>query len=123
MNTKLTFTTFTVAAIGLALATSAPAHAANSLFDQCHNDGSRHVLEKCCSSWIRQKGKPWWFGDTGNCHDAVACTKKSAVLGSLTAVKPKCKLVMAFTGGGGGGGGGNTPTPPAVVGVVVLAHP
>ncbi len=103
MNNKLTLTALAIAAIGIGLATSAPARASGNLLDKCQNYGSRYGAEKCCSSWIRQQGKPWWFGDTGTCHNVVACAKKASTVGAtLSVVKPKCHIVMPIASGDGG---------------------
>ena len=106
MNNKLALTTFAIAATGLALATSAPTRASNSLLDRCQNEGSRYVVEKCCSAWFKQKGKPLWFGDSGSCQNVVACAKQSNYPSiAAVAVIPKCKIDMPFPTGGGGGNG------------------
>ena len=112
MNNKLTLTALAIAAIGIGLATSAPARASGNLLDKCQNYGSRHATEKCCSSFIRLQGRPWWFGDTGTCHNVVACAKQANNLSAtLSVVKPKCHIVMPMASGDGGSRESKSPQP------------
>ena len=122
MNNNLTLTALAIAAIGIGLATSAPARASGSLLDKCQNYGSRQGTEKCCSSFIRQQGKPWWFGDTGTCHNVVACAKQSNNQGAtLSFVKTRCRIVMPIASDNGGSRESKS-TPPSVEGKVNLAR-
>ena len=102
MNNKLTLTALAIAALGIGLATSAPARAASGLLDQCHFNNSRQVLERCCDTWIRQKGKPMWFNSESSCHSVVACSARGqwSVI-SAVAYVPKCRIeIPPFDGGG-----------------------
>ena len=100
MNNKLTLTALTVAAIGIGLATSAPARAASGLLDQCHFNNSRQVLEKCCNTWVRQRGKPMWFDTGSSCSSVVACSRRGQWAGiSAVAYAPKCRIEIPFDGG------------------------
>ena len=119
MNTKLTFTTLAIAAVGFALATSAPARASNGLLERCHSESSRHLVEKCCVAWIKQKGTPLWFGEGATCQNVVACAAQSSKLSiTAVAVKPKCKIVMPIAADGGRSKP-SEPTPPPPTGNVV----
>ena len=123
MNNKLTITALAIAAVGIGLATSAPARASGNLMEKCQNNNSRYDVVKCCNTWIRQKGKPFWFGDAASCQSVVACVGKANVVGiTAVAFKPKCQIVMPLPRGNGKSGGSD-PTPPTVVGVVALARP
>ncbi|MEP6828232.1 MAG: hypothetical protein ABJA10_09165 [Aestuariivirga sp.] len=102
MNNKLTLTALAIAALGIGLATSAPARAGSGLFDQCHFNNSRQVLEKCCNAWVSQRGKPMWFTSDSTCGSVVACRAGRATLRVLAvAYVPKCRIEIPFTGGGG----------------------
>ena len=127
MNNKLTLTALAIAAVGVGIATSAPARASGNLMDRCGNDNSRYVIEKCCNTWTRQRGKPFWFGETGTCKNVVYCIAPSRTLTfSAVAYVPKCKIVMPLPAGGGSSGGGSGPggKPPTnpLTGTVALTH-
>ena len=121
MNNKLTLTALAVAALGIGLATSAPARAAGNLLDRCQNNNSRYVVEKCCNTWIRQKGKPFWFGETGTCQNVVYCVTPNRIpTFSAVAFVPKCKIIIPLPSGGGSSGG-NPPGNP-LTGTVALVR-
>ncbi len=122
MTNKLSLTALAIAAIGIGLATSAPARASGNLLDKCQNYSSRYGAEKCCSAWIRQQGRPWWFGDTGTCHKAVACAKTPNTVGAtLSFVKSKCMIVLPSPAGEAGSRESKS-TPPNIVGKVNMAR-
>ena len=100
MNNKLTLTALAIAALGIGLATSAPARAASGLLDKCQFNNGRQVVEKCCDTWIRQKGKPMWFTSESNCHSVVGCSLRGQWSGiSAVAYVPKCRIEIPFDGG------------------------
>ena len=106
MNNKLTLTALAIAALGVGLATSAPARA--GLLDQCQINNSRQALEKCCSTWISQMGKPMWFTSESTCGSVVACRAGRGEVRLLAAAYvPKCRIEIPFIGGEGS-------TPPTV---------
>ena len=114
MNNKLTITALAIAAVGIGLATSAPARASGNLMDKCQNNNSRYVVVKCCNTWIRQRGKPFWFGETGTCQNVVYCVTPNRIpTFAAVAYVPKCKIGMPLpSGGGSSGGGGSGGKPP-----------
>jgi hypothetical protein len=73
MNSK-TIIAATFAIAGLAIAVSSPARADGSMLEKCHFGSSRALVEKCCTTWIRDNGKPLWMIEANvACHDAVSC--------------------------------------------------
>ena len=101
MNNKLTLTALAIAALGVGLVTSAPARAGSGLLDQCHFNNNRQVLEKCCNTWISQRGKPMWFTSDSTCSSVVACrASRSEIRILAVAYVPKCRIEIPFTGGG-----------------------
>ena len=109
MNNKLTLTTLAIAAIGIGIATSAPARAATGLLDKCHLNSNRQTVEKCCDTWTRQRGKPMWFNSDSSCSSVVACSAGRGRIGIVAvAYMPKCEIVIPLPSGGGRSGGGVT---------------
>ena len=117
MNNKLTLTTLAIAALGIGIAASAPARAASGLLDKCHINNNRQVVEKCCNTWTRQRGKPMWFNSDSSCSSVVACSVRRGPIGIVAvgqvaivgaaamkaAYVPKCGIVMPLPSGGGRG--------------------
>ena len=103
MNNKLTLTTLAIAALGIGIATSAPARAASGLLDKCHFNNNRQVVEKCCDTWISQRGKPMWFTSESSCSSVVTCRANRNAIGIVAvAYVPKCRIEMPSSIGGGG---------------------
>ena len=126
MNNKLTLTALAIAALGIGLATSAPARAASGLLDKCHFNNNRQIVEKCCDTWTRQRGKPMWFNSDSSCSSVVACSVRRGPIGIVgvavakAAYVPKCGIVMPLPSGGGSSGG--TPPGNPLVGTVALVR-
>ena len=115
MNNKLTLTALAIAALGIGLATSAPARAASGLLDKCHFNNNRQIVEKCCDTWTRQRGKPMWFNSDSSCSSVVACSVGRGTIGNVAATQaavakaafvPKCEIVTTLQPSGGRSGGG-----------------
>lgn len=81
MSHRLQFS-FAVAAVflsaGLAVSFASSAKA-SGLIDKCQANASHKALERCCTMYIRQHGKPLWMQETGaSCNQAIVCNQKVA---------------------------------------------
>ena len=79
MSHRLQFS-FAVAAVflsaGLAVSFASSAKA-SGLIDKCQPSANRSVVERCCTIYIRQHGKPLWMQETGSsCNQVIKCTVK-----------------------------------------------
>ncbi len=52
---------------------------ATGLIDKCEANASRKALERCCTLYVRQHGKPLWMRETGSsCNQTIVCNEKVA---------------------------------------------
>ena len=59
--------------VGVSLSLASPAKA-SSLADQCSASINRNIAMRCCTTWIKNHGKPIWMEQSGgSCNEAVAC--------------------------------------------------
>ncbi len=106
-----------VAAISAAfMGYSTSANAAGSMLSNCQAN-SRGAVVKCCESWIKKNGRPFWMSNANSCGTSVSCSGGSGGTNLPTIAvayvkKPKCFLESTPPENGSH----DSPTPPSTRG-------
>jgi hypothetical protein len=94
--------TFAVCIVGMAQSTSVRAE--GSMLQKCRPGSSKAVLEKCCTNWVREHGKPYWMQEAGlSCATAISCSGGSSgggLAGRLAVSLLRCSLQPPRPGNG-----------------------